>query len=537
MRFAAAIFFFLSIFFSRLSAQQFTESNLPIVLINTAGQIIPNDVKIDAEMQIIDNGLGQINHVTDPPTWYNGRIGIEVRGASSSGYPQKPYAFETRDIAGEDSAVVLFDWPDESDYVLLSHYGDKSLVRNEISFGLFRQLGHYSSRNEWVEVMLNGEYEGIYLFGEKIKKDNGRVDISKLEPSDTTGIDLTGGYIFKIDYWEWYDSWLSPFHPIGFPWYDIHYVYYYPKPAEIMAVQKEYISNYVTAFEEALYGPNFKDPDIGYSKYIDVPSFIDYFLVNEVSRNNDGFKKSYYFYKDRDDNNPLIKSGPVWDFDWAWKNIAECYIFSATDGSGWAYEVNNCGPDVNSPGYYVRLFEDPAFVNALKCRWESLRDSTLNTDTLLAWIDEKVAYLWEAQQRHFIRFPIAGNYAVPEVPPIPQTYSGEIDKLKEWITLRMNWLDLNIPGVCYTGISQAPSSGNHPLVFPQPAGERLWIESPAFKPGDKMRIYDITGRELNLPFAFNGMTFQLTVKNVPKGFYFFKIFRNNNLLTSGTFLL
>ena len=95
-------FFFLAMWISFLqgSAQILTESNLPIVLINTSGQIIPNDVKIDAELKIIDNGPGQINHATDPPTWYSGRIGIEVRGASSSGYPQKPYAFETRDIAG-----------------------------------------------------------------------------------------------------------------------------------------------------------------------------------------------------------------------------------------------------------------------------------------------------------------------------------------------------------------------------------------------------------------------------------------------------
>jgi hypothetical protein len=533
--FTTGVYFFLVIFCQNAISQNFTESNLPIVLINTFGQVIPDEEKITGGMQIIDNGPGQINHITDPPTWYNGTIGIEVRGASSSWYPQKPYALETRDSLGEDMDVSLFGWPEESDYVMLSHYGDKSLVRNELSFRLFNETGHYASRYVWAEVMLNNEYEGIYLFGEKIKRDDNRVDIAKLTPDDTTGTDLTGGYIYKIDYWDWTDSWLSPYHPIGFPGFDIHYVFYYPKPDEILPVQKSYISNYVSEFEGALYSPEFQDPVNGYRKYIDVPSFIDYFLVNEVSRNNDGFKKSYYFNKDRDDHNPLIRSGPVWDFDWAWKNIDECYIFRATDGSGWAYQVNNCYPDVNSPGYYIRLFEDDAFVNAVKCRWEELRNSTLNTDTLIAWIDQKVEYLWDAQQRHFIRFPIAGNYAVPEVPPIPQTYQGEIDKLKQWITLRMNWLDMNMPGVCTTGTPQLNGTSSQTRIFPNPASEWVWIESPSFRASDRIRIYDLTGHERSLPYDFNGTTFTLDVKGLKGGLYFFRILDGNDQKFSGKF--
>ena len=531
------VFCFLALLCSRTFAQQLTESNLPIVLINTFGQIIPDEEKINANMMIIDNGPGQINHVSDPPAWYNGSIGIEVRGASSSGYPQKPYALETRDLQGQDTNVVLFGWPEESDYVMLSHYGDKSLLRNELSFMLFSGMGHYASRYVWAEVMVNGEYEGIYLFGEKIKKDDYRVDIAKLTPADTSGTDLTGGYIYKIDYWDWSNSWLSPYHPIGFPSFDIHYVYYYPRLDEILPVQKSYISSYVSAFEEALYSDHFKDPLTGYNKYIDVPSFIDYFLLNEVSRNNDGFKKSYYFYKDRDDHNPLIKSGPVWDFDWAWKNIDECYIFRATDGSGWAYEVNNCYPDVNSPGYYVRLFEDESFLNALKCRWDSLRGSIFSTDSLLAWVDQKVNYLWEAQQRHFIRFPIAGDYAVPEVPPIPQTYQGEIDKLKQWITLRMNWLDANMPGVCYTGVPYPAASSFKPLVFPIPASEWVWVESSAFRVTAQLRIYDVTGHELTLPYEFNGTTFTLDVHMLNKGLYFFQVLNGNDMQCNGKFII
>ena len=518
-------------------SQEFSESNLPIVLIDTYGQVIPDEYKINAGMKIIDNGPGQMNHITDPPTWYNGSIGIEVRGASSSGYPQKPYALETRDGLGQDLDVSLFGWPEESDYVMLSHYGDKALLRNELSFMLFSRMGHYASRYVWAEMLLNGEYEGIYLFGEKIKRDSARIHIAKLTPTDTSGVDLTGGYIYKIDYWDGSNSWLSPYHPLGFPSFDIHYVYYYPKPDEILPVQKNYISSYVSAFEQALYSPQFKDPDTGYRKYIDVPSFVDYFLVNEVSRNNDGFKKSYYFYKDRNDHNPLLKSGPVWDFDWAWKNIDECYIFANTTGTGWAFEVNNCSPDVNSPGYYIRLFEDEYFVNTLKCRWDSLRSNVLNTDTLLAWIDDKVDYLWDAQQRHFARFPIPQDFAVPEVPPIPQTYQGEIDKLKQWITLRMNWLDAHMPGVCYTGIPRPSVSNIQPLVFPAPASDWVWIESGAFRPDDKLMVYNATGREMAVDYKFDGITFSVDVRQLPEGVFFYRIITGDYKEWMGKFLI
>jgi hypothetical protein len=148
---------------------------------------------------------------------YDGNIGIEIRGSYSASLPQKPYAVETRDITQNDSAVALFGFPEESDWVLLANYNDKVFMRNALAFKLFNEMGQYASRTRFCEVTVNGVYQGIYVFGEKIKRDDGRVDIDKLDPDENSGEPLTGGYIFKIDYWDNQNSWKSPYHPIGHP--------------------------------------------------------------------------------------------------------------------------------------------------------------------------------------------------------------------------------------------------------------------------------------------------------------------------------
>jgi len=513
------IFLFLPIL---MQAQTFTSGNLPIIIISTNGVSIPDEPKIPGTMKIIDNGPGQINHITDPGNVYDGNIGIEVRGASSASYPQKPYAFETRDMLQNQLNVPLFGFPSEHDWVLLANYNDKVFMRNTLAFRLAQLTGHYASRTRYAEVIVNGEYEGIYIFGEKIKRDKGRVDIAKLLPDENSGEPMTGGYIFKIDYWDWSNSWRSGYHPIGHPDFDVHYVYYYPKPDDITVIQKEYIESYVNSFESVLYSNGFADTANGYRKYIDAGSFIDYFLVNEVSRNNDGFKKSWYFYKDRDSIDRRINAGPVWDFDWAWKNIDECSIFSNTDGSGWAYMVNDCYPDVNSPGWHIRLLQDPLFRNELKCRYEFLRGNILNNDTLLNWVDANVEYLWEAQQRHYTRWPILGlNVGTPVVGNIPTTFQGEIDDFKSWITSRLYWLDENMPGICtHTKLFSFTKSGQQPFIFPNPAGDIVFLEYPAGDEKPQVRITGLTGREIPVNSNYKNQICSIDTHSLPCGIYF-----------------
>ncbi|TKG95886.1 T9SS type A sorting domain-containing protein [Puteibacter caeruleilacunae] len=448
-------------------------TNLPLVVIDTYGNTIVDEPKVAANLKIIYEE-GKENKLTDAANIYDGRIGIEIRGRSSSHYPQKPYLFETRNSDDSNNNVSLLGMPEENDWCLLSFYNDKSFARNILAFTMFREMGHYAPRARLCEVILNNEYQGIYLLTEKIKRDKNRVDIAKLKDSDNSGEEVSGGYIFKVDYHSSSDSWKSAYKAYGYPSFDVYFVYEYPDEEDITTEQKSYIHDYVSIYEAALRGPNYRDEMTGYKAYLDELSFIDYFIVNEVARNNDGFKKSRYFHKDK---NGEIVAGPVWDFDWAWKNINECFIFKATDGSGWAYKVNDCNPHVKSPGWMIRLFQDDWFSSQTNCRYFELREHTINDNRLYAIVDSVYNLVEDAADRHFQRWDILGrNVGAPEVGSQPTTYLGEVAKLKDWIETRLTWLDENMIGECNTTGVETILADMNIRIGPNPVIDVLEIE-------------------------------------------------------------
>lgn len=285
-------------------------TTLPLVVFETPGGMpIPDEPKITAHMKIIDHGPPRTNQESDSGNVYDGRVGIEIRGVYSDSLPQKPYGFETRDSTGENLNVSLLGMPAENDWILLTNYNDKSFLRNALAGYIFRKMGHYAPRTCHVEVVVNGSCEGIYVLTEKIKRDRNRVDIARLDPDQNSRDEVTGGYIFKNDYYSDSDSWISAYPPFTRPDKSVFFVYYYPDPDDITEPQKQYLQEYVNAFEKVLHGEGFTDPQTGYPAYIDVVSFRDYFILSEVTRNVDAYKKSRYFFKDRESNGGKIHSG------------------------------------------------------------------------------------------------------------------------------------------------------------------------------------------------------------------------------------
>lgn len=422
----------------------FSESWLPIVKIDTQGGTIVNEPKIMADMKIIDNGPGIRNHLNDAANNYNGKIGIEYRGNYSLSLPQKPYALETWDQLGNTKDTVVLNMPSENDWLLIPCYNDKSFARNIVPTVAFRDMGHYATRQRFVDVVMNGEYQGIYIFTEKIKRDSARVAIAKLDTFETGGITVTGGYMVKIDYWDNTNSWLLGHSPIGFPGLDIHMVQVYPAPDVIVSQQSAYIQQFIYDFENALYGANFTHPTLGYRNFIGVGSFIDYFIISELTRNADGYKKSSYLYKDKDHADGTIrklKAGPVWDFDWSQKDMWS----GSEDGSGWMY--TGCDQDINAPGWYIRLLQDTLFANELRCRYDDMRRSILSLPSIYAKIDSVANVVSESQKWHFDTWGNLGAATgTPEVGSPSQTFAQEIQKLKDWYARRILWLDANMPG-------------------------------------------------------------------------------------------
>jgi hypothetical protein len=173
--------------------------------------------------------------------------------------------------------------------------------------------------------------------------------------------------------------------------------------------QKLYIQNFIKEIDSVLRSSGWKDPINGYRKYLNVSAFIDYFIVGEVSRNVDAYKKSAYFYKDRDDKDGRLQPGPVWDFDWAWKNINECMV-DGIDGSGWTYLISSvCRSSPVPPGWVVKLLDDPSFANELHTRYNQLRKTILSEEYLNSYIDSIHTLVNEAQERHYQKWPILGE--------------------------------------------------------------------------------------------------------------------------------
>ena len=499
-------------------------TELPIVIIHTQNQTIVQNTKINCLMDIKYNGPGNMTYFSDPPNEYSGHIGIEIRGASSAGYPQHPYGFETRLDSVNNFDVPLLGMPAENDWVLLSNYNDRSLMRNSLGFRLFGEMGHYSVRTSLCEVLLDSSYAGIYLLGEKIKRDNNRVHIAKLTSADSTGDELTGGYILQQNYWDANNSFLSNYSPIDHPGFDVHFLYEYPEPDSMLTLQKDYIAAYVDSLEDALYSPGFADTATGYRKYMDVKSFIDYFIVNEVARNADGFKKSVFFHKDKDSNGGKLKAGPVWDFDWAWKNIYGCYICDQIDGSGWAHHVNDCITDNYSTGWYIRLFQDSTFTDELRCAYESYRQTILDTSFIYAYIDSVGNVVRNAQARHFQKWHLLGSSgSAPEVNACATTYAAELDTLKYWISLRLQWLDANIPGTCVPVINQTDEIAQDNFqVYPNPSQSAFHVVAAFETSNTFLQILNPLG-ELVFTATLDGKKDHLIEPHLSPGIYFVQI--------------
>jgi hypothetical protein len=311
-------------------------------------------------------------------------------------------------------------------------------------------------------------------------------------------------------------------------------VYVYPKPDEIMPQQKTYIQNFIDDYENALYGSNFTHPSLGYRAFIDVPSFIDYFIVNEVCRNGDGFKKSRFFSKDQDKADGTVKklkAGPVWDFDWAEKDMWG----GSEDGSQFIY--GECDQDVNAPGWYIRLLEDTLFANELRCRYDDMRRGILKESYIYAKIDSVAQLVNESQVWHYQTWGHLGiATGTPEVQAPSQTYAEEVQRLKSWFQRRLEWLDANMPGTlngCSMLGIQDLVNANKITAYPNPFSSVItveWAQSDLSQA--RLTIRDGSGRTITTQEVTTdsaaGKSITLTgLQELASGVYFIEIVKGD----------
>jgi len=436
-------------------------SNLPLIYIHT-DETINADSKVPGTMKIIDNPEGWRNYASDTLFDYNGHIGIKLRGNSSLSFAQKKYTIETWDEEGNDVKASILGLPAESDWVLLAPYNDLSLVRDVFAFNMWNEMGHWGPRTRMCEVFVNNEYQGVYVFSEKIKRDKNRVDIANLKSDDLTDRELTGGYIVRVDAYDQNDATfkskvagLQSSMWGGSGTGTVTWTIYYPKKQNLKDEQKAYIQNYVDQMEQSFQKENFADSVEGYAKWIDVPSFVDYFIHTELSLNADGFKRSSYFFKDKDANDGTVtrmEAGPVWDYNLAY---GDCNFCNANNPHAWVYEGCSTNP---TPALWKKLTQDPAFMEKVKQRYAKLRKTIISSQNINAFFDDYAELLDEAKDRHYQKYSYlfqsgnAGGWSWWGGTSSPisyfaayyvESYEEEIQTVKEWFAKRLAFLDSN----------------------------------------------------------------------------------------------
>jgi hypothetical protein len=473
---------------------QLSTSKLPIFIINTKGQSIKDEPKILAELKVVYNGEGKDNKLTDTQFHYNSFVGIEYRGSSSQMFPKKGLGIELRTEKGENNPLALCGLPEDSDWILFASYNEKSLMHNVLSMSFARQMGMNASRTKYVEVVINNSYQGVYVLMEKIKVDKNRVDIATLKPEDVSGDELTGGYIVKIDKSTGtnYGTFRSNYtNANGFA-----NQYFYHLPKTINDTQKNYIRAYIRKFEDAIYAKDFKDELKGYHQYVDLSSFAKMFIINEVSRNIDGYRISSYFSKDKDSKGGKLTASPPWDYDISYGNADYC------EGSRydlWAYKFNEICPrdGFQVPVFWERMISDPKFIGELRNIYfeQRKKGGVLDHDRIVKEIDGLKENLGEAAIRNFQKWPIIGTYVWPSPQPIPQTWDLEIVELKNWIYNRLTWMDRNFPEEFVLTSNELPSENLQITAFPNPFVDKLQVKILSQKAQKaEVTFSDITGR-------------------------------------------
>ncbi len=496
------IFSFLALFIIPAQGQSFTDSNLPVIIIQTdtdpnTGQPfeIPDEPKVPGSMKIIYHTDGSRNYLSDQNNEahldYNGRIAIETRGSSSQLLPKKPYGLTTLQEDNEsNNNVSLLGLPEENDWILNSLAYDPTLMRDYLSYGLSRAIGQYASRGTYCEVIVNGEYMGLYVLMEKLKVDSDRIDVVKMENTDNSPPEVTGGYVIKADKTNGKDpiAWqMISNNPGGYP---VDYIFDHPKPEDATAQQLHYIHNQFNQLQNLMAAQNQSIVD-GYPSIIDLPSFIDFMIINELAGNVDAYQISTYFHQDR---NGKLRAGPVWDFNLTYGNDL---WWGAGYGRGetnvWFFDDSAN----NGSLFWLNLYEDPIFKCYLSKRWQELtaENQPLHYESITSSMDEITSHIAEATVREKNRWYALGN----------QTDS--IASMKTWLQERMAWIDQRLddydncsnPSVPPLVISKIHY---HPLTTAQHDQKELEFIQITNNSNQTVDLTGIYFRELGMTYQF-----------------------------------
>lgn len=515
-------------------------SNLPLIFVDTKGQSIIQNDKIMAGMKVLNSPSG-INNINDSIFEYDGFIGIEIRGFTSAGFPKKSYSVETRLDEVNNLNASLLGMPKENDWVFHGPYSDKSLMRNVLAYHLGNLTGKWSPRTRFFELYINGNYQGVYVLVEKIKIDKNRMNLATVKPEDVSGDELTGGYVLKIDRPEAtdidnVDYWISPYRAWTALQQRVFFLFQDPKGDELNSTQFNYIKNHITRFENAMYSDSYTDKVNGYFPLVDFNSFVDYYIITELSRNLDGYRISTFMHKDKDSKGGKITMGPYWDYNICFGNAN---FFSAGQTAGWIIDGMGDADGYAMPFWWEKFRLDPYFNDQLKRRWNLWKETYLNSNYLNSFIDSCAMEVIDAQKRNFQTWNVLSTYIWPNN-YVGGSYINEINYLKTWLSSRINWMDSQIQAI--EGLPDNISKETFPMdlaTYPNPYVDEVNFKYYLSEAGNvSIEIFDVMGRKIysNKENVFAGQnvhTVKMTQLNQSSGVLIYKVMVNGVVRKTG----
>ena len=419
-------------------------THLPIVSINTNGKEIPGGPIYDEEYNVVDYTLAEdgtttikasldvvnnektYNHLTDSKNDM-GDIMIRVRGHSSRRFEKASYfiRFINDDETNKDQEFLGMDAHHE--WALHGPFLDKTLIRNYMWYNIAGEIMDYSPNVRFFELVLNGEYRGLYLATETVTsgKEGARLELSVNKKDNTFS-----GYALRLDWGDTEESKkLYPFTNYTTRAKTQHELVY-PGTKNMTLELKESIKNEFSLFEKTLYSYDYNNPKYGYKNYIDVDSFVDYFLINELTCNYDAGSLSTYIYKDIDGKYKMC----VWDFN------------SACD----AYQEQAMRTDMfrlNSVLWFQMLFMDDEFTDRVIERYSELRETVFSDEHLFEFIDDTVEYLGPAIDRNYGKWGHTFTEKYDLLHPSernPRSHDEAVMQLKDFLKKRLTFMDENI---------------------------------------------------------------------------------------------
>ena len=410
-----------------------TSHDLPLLVMDAYGKGKPGREYKDIAFMVMEPKNNQAS-ILQTPTVAT-RAGFHLRGQSSANFEKAPYRIELWDNDSEDAKYPILGMPADGDWVLLSPFPDKSLIRNAFAYELGKELGLEVPRYRFVEVYINldnqplsaDDYQGVYLLVERLEINSDRLNIAKLKGEDVTEPNISGGYFMQFNMMAAEDPIIR-----GNGWSDLELT----QPDDANSQQLAWITNYIQKTHNAIHSSNPSNTQTGYPAYIDVDSFVDYIIHNELGRQPDSYMRSTRMFKDRDGK---LTAGPLWDFDLAYGCLTG---MGAGTVEGWQFQPMMFGMGGTTCDWFNTLMQDPSFQSKIKARWQQLRQGPLSDSQLRAKISMLSSQLNNGSKRNFQKWnnlntSMVGGFSTQT----SQTWEQQITIMQDYVLQRAAWID------------------------------------------------------------------------------------------------